>query len=1623
MIIERIAPTYGNVTLKSYYRISKRNLNSTLQIAAQISGSLHIIHTKGSIYKSINPTSIIINSGTLKTDLVEAAPFFEKGGLVKASRACEMNDGSSDLVYDILPYISPEQTGRTDTIIDKRSDLYSFGIVLYEMLTGEKAFKHDKSLEIIHSHIARDPLCPSEVNPDVPGVLSDIVMKLLEKSPEARYQSAIGVKNDIDNCLETLTEDGHIEHFSPGLFDFADTFRLTDKFYGRKKEFELITKSYERVAAGASEILSVSGYSGIGKTSLVLEFSKKYMRAGGAGKRLAIGYGKLEKLEQSVPFSAISAALGEIMSRILNKDKSEIDYFKQRILKKIDTNGKLIIDLIPELEMIIGPQPDLPELDTSEAQNRFNIVFQGFVCALATPSAPLVVFLDDIQWIDFATLRLLEGLSLKKIPNLLVICAYRENEVDHGHKLIPVFEKLRTGESFFGHIHLGPLDFNLINKIIIDSLKIDRDNADFLTNIITEKSGGNPYYIKEFLTALYDRKLVSFNKDRQLDQAKIKQISITENVAELVAGRLAALPESQLAILKTASCLGRVFKKNMLLSVVDHSERCFNDCLRSLIQTNYIVKINEGLFSFSHDRIQEAAHDFVNTETKKQIHYRTGTILLKQRNCKKTKVSVFEIVKHLNNAGSLVCTFDEKKMLAALNMEAGVTAKKGTAYDQAFEFLKKGIDLLPQDKWQEAYDQTLSFFLEASEIAFQVSDAVSADVYIDEILVNAATVFDKIKAIKIRIGNYTVSMQHEEALSAGKDGLKLLGINMPEKMSQLVILSGLAEAKIRLVGKDMETLSNIPKLSDPEKAAAVDLLAHCYAASIIGNPDYLPFIVLKILNITLKYGETSSSAYGYAIYGAILCDAFGNYKDGVAFGQLALHVADKYNDDSLKSRVNMIFGSMLSHWDGSIRAADFYLGEAYRYGMKNCCDLQFAGFSIVQKCWYQFLAGKRLMDVDPNSILSDNTVFGFHHKRISEQFQFLNQFLTNLKGGADNPLVLKSDTFDGDATIASWEALNENLTLSAAYMLKLMLGYILRDFHHLEKAIEGAEKHIDTQPGMPSGPNLYFYASLILIERYPDASLRDRALYLKKINKYRKKLKQYARVASENFYCMHALVEAQFAVFNGKDDIAVDLYDKAILSAEENGFTHFEAMANECAGYYYLETNKNHFAEYYMAEAKRLYAAWGAKAKVTLMEEAFPEFFSEEIAGKEPETNFDLVSIIKASQAIAGENEIEPLMDKLMAIVIENAGAREGFLVVTDKKGASIVIARVSANHQAKRIPLPAPIERFADISKSVVRYTKRVGEIVVLSNASNSGTFIDTDYFKNNTIKSVLCIPIKENGSITGVMYLENNRIEGAFTPERVEALKAVTEVLVNARAKKNAEEELGIYQGKLRALSSEVLLSEEKERRKIAIGLHDQIGQSLTLSRMQLGLIKREATSNKTVDKVDDIISLINQAISDTRYLTFELSPPDLYELGLEAALDTLSEKMLEPHGIRISFKDDLQNKPLDESTGILIFQGVREILFNVIKHADAKYVELSVGKALDTIRVEIKDDGKGFEPVEAYTGKKHTKSFGLFSVRERMLYHGGKIEIASEAGKGSCVTLISPLSTERFNSKGLS
>ena len=1588
------------------------NINSFLTLSINISAVLHEIHNTGQIHKGICPSLIHIDKSTDSIRLEKCKYFIENGKLIDNSEPgnpIPMDMAASEFKKNILPFISPEQTGRLDRPLDFRSDIYSLGIVLYQWATGRHTFYADDPMEFFHCHIAVEPVSPEKINPRLPAQISKIIIKLINKSPEDRYQSAMGLKKDLEKCLKLLNTSKKIESFPPGEYDFSNTFQAGKKFFGRSRELNILSQWFELVKQGHGKMVFVAGYSGIGKTRLVREFIKLHFYPPNTDSTARFISGKFDSLDQNRPYHALVTAFQQMAQQILSQDKKILVFWKNQLKKNMDSHGQIITDMIPEFAAITGSLPALPKLDPQEAQARFKMGCLHFLNTMCKPEHPVIIFLDDLQWADPATIQLLKTLQNEKIPWLFIIGAFRSNEVVSEHPLYSLLPKLQKDDDI---IALGSLDLKKISEMIADSTPTVIEDTSLLAEIVAKKTRGNPFFIIDFLTSLYKNKLLVINPRKSIWQFDIKQInslSVTDNVAIKIRERIAKLTSNQQNILNTTSCMVEQFSEKFLSKVYPGLKKDLARDLVFLASENLLIN-NEDKWCFSHDKIKENIYSILNKKEKEKLHYDIGNTLL----CRNpTGETLFIILQHLNNCMHLISSEEKRLCLASLNLKAGLISKDRVAFDSAFYFAQKGLQLLSSDTWTLEPKLAFSLHFLSGETGYYADNMATADKNLIKIINNVSNLEDRAQAYDVMIANFILSGHVEKAITRGIEALNMLGMKLPKKIAPWMIVKEFILTRLYLAGKEPATLIHLSKLTDPKKKMLIRIFFRFFDASYLGAHEYTPLLVLKILNLTLKYGETELSGYAYALYGAVLCEKFGKYDEGFKFGKLALKIHEQPYTIRTKPRTYLIFGGMINHWKNHLKTDFPYLMEAVNSGKKNGNDLMFASLALNQYLSQLIITGDALPNVCETFKKYKNFLKTTRPLPFTSIYYLFYQGVLTLMGETDDPRVIKGELFNEVIEFPKLKK-NDDPSLRGLYLLWVVIGYFFYDFQKALKAAEAGIKALNRSIGVLIGPYISFFQSLSMLALYPELDRNKQKAYLTQVKKNLKKFKHLSKHAPENFFTMYALIKAELDGLKGQAQKAFILYDQAIKSAKKNGFTHLEAIANECASKYFLKREQNTIAAAYMTKAHQCFTRWGARPKVKHLETLYPDLLRQS-DGKQfalsSITEPGLISIIKASQAIAEETDIQSLMDKLMRIVVENAGARLGFLILL-RDGHPMVEGKSSSNDTIQTWICPVPVEKCPELPDAIINYVIRTKQTIILSDAAKKGLYTENEVIKAKKIKSILCTPMIHGGRVVGALYLENSRTTHVFTEKRVTILKMVAEILANAWARKKAQEELLVYQEKLRTFSSQLAFTEEKERRDIAIGLHDRIGQSLTLTRIKLSELNSMVDSKKTKEKLKDIITIMEQTIDQTRSLTFDLSSPELYELGIEAALDSLCERKSQLYNIPIEFIDDKKSKPLDETSRILLYQAARELLFNIIKHAKAKKILVLINRIKDSVQIIIKDNGIGFNIKQLHFSKKSTKGFGLFSIQERMNHHKGSFSIESKPGRGTKVTLMIPL-----------
>jgi predicted ATPase/tRNA A-37 threonylcarbamoyl transferase component Bud32 len=865
---------------------SNFSLPEFLKIAIKITEILGQIHSSNIIHKDINPSNIVFNP---ETGILKIIDFGISTQLSRENPTLK----NPNVLEGTLAYMSPEQTGRMNRSLDYRTDFYSLGVTFYELLTGKLPFESADALSLVHCHLAKVPVSPREINSEIPKAVSDIVMKLMAKTAEERYQSAWGLKTDLENCLSQLQKTGNISCFWLASNDISDKFQIPQKLYGREAEIETLLTAFERVAAGGGrspqppllrgtsenlpgeentaassgyergiEMMLVAGYSGIGKSSLVAEIHKPNTRLRGYFTE-----GKFDQFQRNIPYSAIVSAFKGLVRQLLSENSSQLAQWREKLLAALGANGQVIIDVIPEVELIVGKQPPVPELGPTESQNRFNLIFGQFIRAFCTKEHPLVIFLDDLQWADSATLKLIELMMTdNETQYLFLIGAYRDNEVNPAHPLMMTLEGLRNRGATINFITLAPLELEHISRLIADTLHSNTDAVKPLAKLVKRKTGGNPFFANQFLKTLHAEKLITFDFQRHVfvwDISNIEAQDITDNVVDLMIGNLKKLPESTQQVLRLAACVGASFDLTTISIVCEKSKEAVFPDLVTAIQSGLILPTSEldtqlliQDYKFLHDRVQQAGYALIDEAQKTAVHLQIGRLLLQNTDPKALSEEIFEIVDHLNLGVELVTDRAERDEIAKLNLMAGKKAKAATAYVAAVDYLNTGLNLLNVDSWQSNYDLTLALHEEAAEAAYLNGDFPKMEQLAEEVLNRAKTVLDKVKVYDVKIQAAGAQSKIKEGIQISLIALTQLGISLPEDPSQWDVQRKLKKTASLVADRDIEDLINLPLMIEPDKQAALLIFSSIAASALASAPALFILMMCEQVNLSIKYGNS-----------------------------------------------------------------------------------------------------------------------------------------------------------------------------------------------------------------------------------------------------------------------------------------------------------------------------------------------------------------------------------------------------------------------------------------------------------------------------------------------------------------------------------------------------------------------------------------------------------------------------------------------------------------------------------------------------------------------------------------------------------------------------------------------
>ncbi len=1516
----------------------KISLKVFLPLAIKITEAINEVHALNIIHKDINLSNIIYNPSTAQLKLID----FELSTTLTTETSAPINP---NILVGTLTYISPEQTGRMNREIDYRSDYYSIGVLFYKLLTGVLPFTTTDAMELIYSHIAKQCSSACEVEPLVGKNVSDIISKLMSKNAEDRYQSATGLISDLKECLQQYESNGKIEPFPLAQNDFSGQLKLTQKLYGRVAEVKKLLNAFDKTARGKTQLVLVNGYSGVGKTSLVREIQKPIV-----AKRGNFCSGKFDQLQKSTPYYALIQSLSEFVEYLLKEDTHSLDIWKEKISKAIGLNAQVLVDVIPSLSLVIGPQPPVEEVGPAEAQNRLNLVFSSFIRVVSQAKHPFVIFIDDLQWVDSASLNLISLLLTdKSIKHLLIIGSYRDNEVDKLHPLMIVLQEMKELGIALQEIKLGDLSCDNVAELTSDALKSSKEVSSALASLIYDKSHGNAFHVTQLFKSLPAENLLTYSPDKKSwcwDIEQIKEKSITENVVGLMVRKIERISDKAQQVLRLASCIGNVFDIHNLSVINEQNQMNTMVYLWEAINEELVVPESSDFqqissaddesytpkiyFKFLHDRVQQAAYSMIPSECRQDIHLKVGRLLLKSLTKEEVEDDIFVIVNHLNHGKELIKEESDKIQLVDLNIKAGRKAKASAAYDSAVKFFREAASISLVDGWKLHHEMMYELHIEQAECEYFVGNFDKSRMLLDRTLSYSQTPVEKGQVYIQLIAQHSIQGEFIESIHTGIDAFSSFGIELPQLENDGAIKEYIKEQEKwyqeHWDNKPIKDLYDLPITDDPGQEILKVISVNLFDCCVISSPFYLPVLSFTSVNLSIEHGNTANSAYAYEGHGMVMSSNYQDYEAAYEFGVLGKRLTEeKLENMRAACKTLNVFWGFLSHLKTHLNLVPDMMQKAYHSG--------FDGGDFVHASYCLVNGHRSIMSMGTNLKEAEHITNEYldNFKKINADVMHdlcrasSSAFINYMRGKTISEISFDTEEFSTSKFLSDFSALKLFLVFADIYKV---LGFFVMGQDKL--ALEVAkqfESNISFAENYVHGEEFRFYASLLYLKMYKSFTAEEQVYYWDKIKSNYNFIQKIAVNAPGNFRNHEYLVSAEIARIECRYMDAISLYDKAIKSASENDFVQYEGIANECAARFWLENNKEDIAAIYLRQAYYCYKLWGADRKVEQLEHQYmqllvPTTMTMSKDTSTTETSYQSVdttmltkfynltseSVLKVSQAISKEITLTGFLINMMNILIENSGAQRGVLLL-DREGVFKVEAEGTAEKSETEVLQSIPLDKVNDNGRrglpiSIVNFVARTKKDIILADATVEDQFANDEYVKTFHPHSLLCHPIIHHKKLMGILYLENSVIKGLFGEHHLEFLKMLSsqvaisienafiyqnlEDLVSKRTKElvDAQEQL-VLSGKMAALGGLVA--------GVAHQINTPLGNGITSSTLLIDLIKgaREKFYNNAMTKSDleQYFSSTNEAAS---YVAESLGRvDDLVQRFKQIAVDQTDEK----------------------------------------------------------------------------------------------------------------------------------
>ena len=1595
-------------------------IETFLRLAISVTVALGGAHQRGLVHKDVRPANILVNCADGQARLTG---FGIASKLPRQRRSIE----PPKTFEGTLAYMAPEQTGRMNRPVDRRSDLYALGVTFYQMLTGALPFLADTPLEWVHCHIARKPTPPAEILKTIPKALSDIVMKLMAKTAEDRHQTAGGLEHDLRRSLAQWDAHGRIELLRPGEGDIPDQLRRPEKLYGRERETEVLFAAYDRiVAGGTAELVLIAGQAGVGKSALAQELRGAVTAAHGL-----FAAGKFDPLKRDIPYSTVAQALQGLVRTLLGKRDAELAAWRDALSQALGPNGRLMVELVPELELLIGPQPPTPELPPRDAQRRFHLVFGRLLSVFARPEHPLALFLDDLQWLDADTLDLLEAqLAQPDLKHLLLVGAYRDDEVASSHPLKRLAASRPAGKRIH-EISLKPLGFDDVARIVADALQTE--GVASLARLVHRKTAGNPFFVIQFLSALVEEGLLAFDRRAARwtwDLGRIRGKGFTDNLADLMSSKLLRLPLPTRTALQQLGCLGGSATIATLNLLQAGREREMHAVLRPAVRAGLLLR-EEGGYRFLHDRVREAAYALISDEGRAKAHLAIGRRLAKRISPAAIQENVFEIVGQLNRGAALIASSEERERLAELNLIAGRRAKSSSAYPSALNYFAAGDALLRRDARERRRDLAFALELNRAECEFLTGALAEAEARLAQLAGRVDGPSELATLTRLWVDLLMTLGRSDRAIEVGLERLRRFDVVWSAHPTKDEVREEFARLWARLGDRPIEALLDLPPMTDPAARATVDILTSLVTPALFTDENLRALVIGRMGNLCLEHGVSDASCYAYVAVGNVLALYFSDYKSGLRFARLGLRLADRPGMERLRARVYLAFGNLAKISTPDVRTGRPLALHAF-HTAQQAGDLTYAAFSCNNLLTQLLAGGAPLADVQREAEIGLDFAREVRFSLVGDLIAAQLQLVRMLRGLTQAFGCFNDDAFNEEQFERHLDAEPRLGIAACMYWIRKLQGRVLAgDYAAAASAAAKAEGLIWMSAAVFERADYHFYAALALIAQSKSASAGERAECRSAVAAHQRRLEAWAETNPECFAQRVALIDAEIARQDGREIDAERHYERAISSARANGVVHDEALAHELAAQFYGERGLETIARAYLRNSRYCYERWGADGKARSLGQAHPQIDEgETVASARRATGaeieqLDLATVIKVSQAVSSEIVVESLIDTVMRLAIEQAGADRGQLLLT--RGEELEIAAEATvdggdvTVRMRGVPASQGV-----LPQSVLNYVRRSRESLILDDAAADSPFAEDPHFRLRRPRSILCLPLLDQAKLTGVLYLENNLAPGVFAPARIAVLKLLASQAAVSLANTYLYRERQRDAEALRNLETQLehasrLATMGQLTASIAHEVNQPIGATVANAQAALRWL------NHPTPELEEARQALTRIVRDGMRASavvarirslIKREPQQKERVAVNAAIQeiieiTHSEALRSGVSVRVELGDDLPNVFGDR---VELQQVVLNLIVNSLqamrdmKEGPREIVVTTAATETGDALVSVRDTGPGLPPEirsnlfkPFHTTKATGFGLGLSICRSIVESHGGRLWASADDARG--------------------